>query len=147
MNRQTIYDYIRKKYKTAPDYPWPKYDDNAVFRHEDNRKWFALVMDVQGDRLGLCERGGEAVSVVNLKVDDLFFRDMIIQQDGIMPAYHMNKLHWITVLLDGTVPENTVFDLIDMSFRATASGNEKSKTGKKTGADARRPGQPSRDHA
>ena len=44
------------------------------------------------------------VDVFNLKVDDMFFRDVIIREEGIMPAYHMNKMHWITVLLDGTVP-------------------------------------------
>lgn len=63
--------------------------------------------------------------MVNLKVDDMCFRDMLIQQDGIMPAYYMNKQHWITALLDGTVPEDKVFDLIDMSFMATASAKKK----------------------
>ena len=44
-----------------------------------------------------------------------------------MPAYHMNKMHWITVLLNGTVPQERVFDLIDMSFLATASAKKKEK--------------------
>ena len=61
------------------------------------------------------------------QLDDMFFRDMIIQEEGIMPAYHMNKMHWISVLLDGTVPENMVFDLIDRSFLATASAKKKEK--------------------
>ena len=69
----------------------------------------------------------EYVDVINLKVDDMFFRDLIIQEEGIMPAYHMNKMHWISVLLDGTVPEERVFDLIDMSFLATASAKKKEK--------------------
>ena len=123
--RQTVFDYIKKKYRVSPEYPWRKYAGNAVFRHSDNNKWFALVMDVQADKLGLS--GSEYVDVINLKVDDMFFRDMIIQEDGIMPAYHMNKMHWITVLLDGTVPEEKIFDLIDMSFMATASAKKKEK--------------------
>ena len=82
-------------------------------------------MDVQGDKVGV--PGADYVDVINLKVDDMFFRDMIIQEDGIMPAYHMNKLHWITVRLDGTVPEERVFDLIGMSFMATASAKKKEK--------------------
>lgn len=57
----------------------------------------------------------------------MFFRDMLIQEDGIMPAYHMNKLHWISVLLDGSVPEEKVRELIDMSFMATASAKKKEK--------------------
>lgn len=125
MDRQMVFDYINKKYRTLPEYPWRRYDSNAVFRHADNRKWFALVMDVQGDKLGLSV--SDYVNVINLKIDDLFLRDMLIREDGIMPAYHMNKLHWITVLLDGTVPDEKVFDLIDMSFMATASAKKKEK--------------------
>ncbi len=60
-------------------------------------------------------------------MNDPVFRDMIIREEGIMPAYHMNKMHWITVLLDGTVPKERVFDLIDMSFLATASAKKKAK--------------------
>jgi len=60
-------------------------------------------------------------------VDDPFFRDMLIQENGIMPAYHMNKQHWITVLLDGTVQDEKVCNLIDMSFLATASAKKKEK--------------------
>ena len=125
MDRQTVFDYIRKKYKVLPEYPWRRYDSNAVFRHTDNKQWFALVMDVQRDKLGIS--GAEYVDAVNLKIDDMFFRDMIIRENGILPAYHMNKLHWITVLLDGTVPEEKVFELIDMSFLATASAKKKEK--------------------
>lgn len=121
--RENIFDYIKKKYQVSPEYPWQKYDSNAVFRHRDNKKWFALVMCVQRCKLGLS--GEEPVDVINLKVDDMFFRDMIIQEDGIMPAYHMNKQHWISVLLDGTVAEDRVFDLIHMSFLATASAKQK----------------------
>ena len=125
MNRQTVHDYIKKKYKVKPDYPWRKYKSNAVFRHEDNNKWFALTSDVPGDKVGVPDQ--QFVDVVNLKIDDMFFRDMLIQEDGIMPAYHMNKMHWVTVLLDGTVPDEKVFDLIDMSFMATASAKKKQK--------------------
>ena len=123
--RQMIYDYIKKKYKVSPEFPWRKYPGNAVFRHDDNRKWFALIMDVEGEKVGVS--GADYVDMINLKVDDMFFRDMLIQEDGIMPAYHMNKMHWITVLLDGTVPEERVKDLIGMSFMATASAKKKEK--------------------
>ncbi len=123
--KNRVFDHIKKKYKVSPEYPWRKYDSSAVFRHTDNKKWFALVMDVGRDKLGLS--GSDAVSVINLKIDDMIFRDMLIQQDGIMPAYHMNKIHWITVLLDGTVEEEQIFDLIDASFMATASAKKKEK--------------------
>ena len=48
MDRRTVFDYIRKKYKMLPEYPWQKYDNNTVFRHTDNKKWFVLVMEFSG---------------------------------------------------------------------------------------------------
>ena len=123
--KQKIFDYIKKKYKVSPEYPWQKYDGNAVFRHSDNKKWFALVMSVPQNKLGL--EGDEEMDVINLKINDLFFRDMLIREEGIMPGYHMNKQHWITVFLDGSVGADRVFDLIDMSFEATASAKKKKK--------------------
>lgn len=125
MDRETIYNHIKNKYKISPEYPWKRYRTHAVFRHADNRKWFALVMTVNKDKLGLVSTA--PVDVVNLKIDDMYFHDMIIQEEGIMPAYHMNKLHWITVLLDGTVPDEKVYDLLDMSYMATASSKKKEK--------------------
>ena len=122
MDRQTVFDYIRKKYKAKPEYPWRKYAEKAVFRHADNGKWFALVISIPGDKVGLA--GTDYVDMVNLKAGDMYYRDLIIQENGIMPAYHMNKMHWISVLLDGTVPDDRVFDLIDMSFLATASAKK-----------------------
>ena len=66
MDRRTVFDYIRKKYKMLPEYPWQKYDNNTVFRHTDNKKWFVLVMGVQ--RIKLCIAGDAYVDVVNLKI-------------------------------------------------------------------------------
>ena len=74
--RQKLFDHIKKKYKVKPEYPWRKYPDYAVLRHSDNNKWFALVAEVERTRLGL--PGDEYVPIVNLKVDDLMFRDMLI---------------------------------------------------------------------
>lgn len=52
--RDRIFAYIKKKYKATPEYPWGE-DDGAVLRHSDNRKWFALVMCVGREKLGLPE--------------------------------------------------------------------------------------------
>lgn len=123
--RETVFAYIKKKYGASPEYPWAKYDDNAVFRHSDNKKWFALVMRVEKEKLGFS--GHEYVNVINLKIDDMMFRDVLVKEEGIIPAYHMNKEHWITVLLDGTVEVSRVFDLLDISFSATASNKKKEK--------------------
>ena len=122
---EQVKEYIANKYDTAPEFPWRSTPDCAVFRHADNKKWFALVMDVAANKLGL--PGDALLPVVNLKIDDPMYRDILIRDPGIFPAYHMNKLHWITVLLDGTVAQDRVFELIDASFDATASAAKKEK--------------------
>ena len=123
--KDSVFEYIKKKYKTSPEYLWKRYPEYAVVRHADNNKWFALQAAVPGDKLGIDR--DEPVQIINVKVDDIFFRDMLIKQEGIIPAYHMNKQHWITVLLDGSVKQEQVFDLIDASYMATASAKKKQK--------------------
>ena len=121
--RRQINDYIKDQYGVSPEFPWPRYNEHAVYRHKNNKKWFALIMDVGRDKLGLS--GKKSVSVINLKIDDVILHDTIIRENGIMPAYHMNKLHWITVLLDGTVSSEKVCALLDISYNATSSKRRK----------------------
>lgn len=119
MSRKTVEKYIRDQYGVEPDFPWENDFVSAVFRHKDNRKWFALIMNVGKDKLGL--EGDGTVDCMNLKIDDPILHDMLIHDKGIIPSYHMNKRHWITVLLDGTVSDNKVFELINVSYQATMS--------------------------
>ena len=46
MNRTEFYDCARALFGVEPEYPWPDEPGYAVLRHPDNRKWFAVVMDV-----------------------------------------------------------------------------------------------------
>ena len=112
--RKTVFEYIKKKYQVSPEYPWKRDETSAVFRHEDNNKWFALCMEVSRDKL--VPGSAEPVDALNLKMDDMFLREILIREGGVYPAYHMSKMHWITVILDGSVPEEKVLDLIDSSF-------------------------------
>lgn len=121
--KDKIFDYIRTQHRVEPDYPWEG-EDYAVFRHKDNKKWFALYMSVRRDRVGL--EGDAEVDVVNLKIDDAVLHDQLIHEAGIVPAYHMNKRHWITVVLDGRVPEEQVLSLVDVSFSATSKKRKNS---------------------
>lgn len=116
MSRQEIFQWVKEQFGTEPDYPWQ--DTNAVLRHRKNRKWYGLIMNVGRDKLGL--PGREAVEVLNLKCDpelSVFLRT----RPGILPAYHMNKVKWISVLLDGTVTDEEIRNLIHMSYDLTES--------------------------
>ena len=122
MNRKACESYILSQYGVEADYPFEDDDVTCVFRHADNRKWFGIAMRISGSKLGLsCSQ----VDVLNVKIADPVYLDMLIHSPGIFPAYHMNKQHWVTVLLDGSVPSDTVCELIDMSYLATLSKKKK----------------------
>ncbi len=123
--RDRVTKYISDQYAVDPEFPWDGDDTSAVFRHRENKKWFALIMEVRREVLGLS--GKEPVACMNLKIDDIILRDMITHEEGIMPAYHMNKQHWVTVLLDGTVEFERVIELLHVSFEATMPGRRKKK--------------------
>lgn len=111
--RKNLISYIKEKYDVEPEYPWPKYPDKMAFKEKGSGKWFALIMTVARRNLGLV--GYDGLHIVNVKANPEFAA-MITQVNGYMPAYHMNKQHWITIFLDGTVPLAQVFDRIDESW-------------------------------
>ena len=76
-------------------------------------------MRVKRSRLGLDLSDDSPVDVLNVKCPSELTGSLRMQ-DGILPAYHMNKRHWISILLDGTVPLEEVCGLLDMSFEQTA---------------------------
>lgn len=115
MNKIEFAEYITETYNSDPEYPWADHPEYAVFRHGSNRKWFALIMDIPGSKLGL---DSETVSIVNLKNDPIM-SGSLRNEPGIFPAYHMNKESWISVLLDGTVPDEKLKMLLDISFELT----------------------------
>lgn len=114
--RTAFEGHIEEKYGVLPDYPFARYPTCAVFRHKGNRKWFAAVMSVTGDKLGLATE--THVDIVNLKCP-AEVRDTLWQTHGIFPAYHMAKGHWISVLLDGSVDGETLSFLLAVSHSVT----------------------------
>ena len=115
--REQIFAYVKKQYGVEPDYPFPMAPNCPVLRHSDNRKLFALLMELPRSRLGL--EGEERVTVLNLKCS-VALSGVLRQQEGILPAYHMHRDSWISVLLDGTVPPEDILPLVDLSFSLTA---------------------------
>lgn len=117
--RASITKYVGDKYRVEPDYLWAKFPDYAVLRHRGSGKWFALLMKVPKDKLKL-EGSGE-VDVVNVKCKPEIVGSLRMMQ-GYLPAYHMNKEHWLTILLDGTVAEKEICEMIDNSYELTVRG-------------------------
>lgn len=114
MDRQQVFDYVKTAYGLAPDYPWK--DDNAVLRHADNNKWFGVILAVKRGWLGLSGEG--TMDVINVKCDPMLISSLR-EKEGYHAAYHMNKDKWISIRLDGSVPEDEIRNLIDFSFGLT----------------------------
>ena len=112
VDRKEIFEYVKQKYGTIPEYLWSSSPDSAVLRHQ-NGKWYAVIMNVEKSKLGL--NGDGTVEIIDVKCDPEM-TGMIIQTYGFLPGYHMNKQHWITILLDGTVGESKILDFLDMSY-------------------------------
>ena len=126
MTREAIFEYVKSKYGVEPDYPFPNAPGFPVMRHTDNRKWFALIMDVPKNRLGL--KGEERVDIINVKTSDPLFADWLAQQEGFFPGYHISRGSWVSILLDGTVPQEEIFLRIDESFAVTAAKPKRRKS-------------------
>ena len=115
MTKESFLKYCFDAYGTLPDYPFDDDFETAVLRHEDNRKWYGIVMRVSRRKFGI--ESDEQVDVVNLKLPTEMFGSFS-PADGVYPAYHMNKLHWISVLLPDTADDLILF-LTDVSYQAT----------------------------
>lgn len=124
MNRAELEAYIAEAYGAEDDRPWKEYPNYVVFRHSNNHKWFALIMDVPKTKLGL--QSNSVLDVINVKCDPMLIGSLR-SEPGFYLAYHMNKEHWITVALDGSVSDEKLKMLLDMSYAATASKRRKSK--------------------
>lgn len=116
MTRERVLAYVKQQYGVEPDFPWGKLADYAVLRHGDNQKWFGLLSKVACSKLGLAGEGD--VALLNVKCEPELI-DILRTKPGILPAYHMNKTHWLSIVLDGTVADRDVLDLVDVSFELT----------------------------
>ena len=121
MTKQQFLKYCLYTYGTSPDYPFDEDFETAVLRHADNRKWYALVMSVSRHKFGF--ESDEVIDVVNMKLPTEMFGSFGAD-DGVYPAYHMNKLHWISVLLPDA-PDDIVQFLVNVSFEATKAFNKR----------------------
>ena len=106
---------VQEKYGNQLEYLWEKSPDTAVLRHEDNQKWYAILMRIPWDRL---DKGREGlVEAVNLKHDQVAD---LLSQNGIYPVFHMNKRYWISLPLDDTLTDEKVLELFERSWFLTS---------------------------
>ncbi len=116
---------LERRYGDRFDHPFRTAPTYAAFRHPDTHKWYGLVMDIRRSIFTHePKESAPTVEVVNLKIDTSRFAELTAR-DGIYPAYHMKRPEWISVLLDGTVPDETVLGLLAESRGFAAKGGRK----------------------
>lgn len=107
MTKEELIEYFKAYQNSEVDCPWENDDFSTVARHTLNRKWYAVILD----------HGGK--TVVNLKCDKLQSEFLRCKYKGIYPAYHMNKTHWNSVVLQSDVEDELIRSLVDLSYEIT----------------------------
>lgn len=111
--RSQIIWYVKENYQTVPEYPWEDNPTYFTLKTKKKQKWYGLVMDIPYKTLGL--KGDKLIDVINLKnTPDRV--QILLNHKNIFPAYHMNKKHWFSVLLDNDIDLELLKQLIDESY-------------------------------
>lgn len=119
MDREEVFEWVREIYGVEPEYLWADSPQSAVLRNPTSGKWFGIVMRVSGRVLGKVPEADARYDILNVKCDPLF-TGTLSRQDGFLPAYHMNKSNWISILLTkGAVPDAQIKHLIALSYNMT----------------------------
>lgn len=115
MEREEVFQYVKEEYNTIQEYLWDRYPSYAVLKHSNN-KWYGAIMNISKEKLGL--DGKEEIDILVVKCPPEMIGSLRLSK-GFLPAYHMNKEHWITILLDGSVKSEKIKQLIDLSYELT----------------------------
>ena len=103
--------YIFDKYNSHPCFLWSENHGFGVFKNEKN-KWYGIIMNINISKL---TKGDYEVEVMNLKVSKEEL-PKLLEKENYYEAYHMNKKHWVSIVLDGKVDDKEIFKLIDESY-------------------------------
>ncbi|MDE6024344.1 MAG: MmcQ/YjbR family DNA-binding protein [Lachnospiraceae bacterium] len=108
-----LISYVREKYGDELEFLWPKSPDNAIWRRKDNKKWYGILLTIQKSKLGLDSQ--EIVEVIDLRAKPEELESLV---DGKLyfPGWHMNKKHWYTMILDGSISYDEVCRRVDKSY-------------------------------
>ena len=105
--------YVREKYGDELEFLWDKFPDNAVWRRKDNKKWYGALLSVSRRKLGI--PSDEMVEIIDLRAAPEEIEN-IIDNTRFFPGWHMNKKHWYTIILDGTVSVDEICRRVDESY-------------------------------
>lgn len=109
-----LINYVRQKYGDELEFLWGKSPGNAIWRRKDTAKWYAAVLTLAKNKLGIdCE---ESAEIIDLRAEPQKIKELLLKS-GYYPGWHMNKNHWYTIILDGSVETEMICRCIDESYR------------------------------
>lgn len=108
MNIEDFRTYCLNKKGTEESFP---FDENTLVIKVGGKMFTAFDID--------------EFTSVNLKCEPQYAEELRENYEGVLPGYHMNKKHWNTVLMDGSVPNQLILELIDMSYYLVVKGMTK----------------------
>lgn len=111
---KAVIAHVRETYGNELEFLWKSAPDSAIWRRDDTAKWYAVLMVITKRKLGL--DSDELVEVLDLRVppDEMA---SLIDQKRYFPGFHMNKKHWCTICLDGSVSLDELYQRIAESYR------------------------------
>ena len=126
--RSNIVDAMEKRYGVLHEAPWEDDPDSITFKTRLSKKWFAIMMRIPADRLGL--KGRNLIDVANIKLppDKI---NALIDNVHYFRAYHMNKTHWLSVKLDKDSDISEFLSLAEISYSLAEKKNADNKQSKK----------------
>lgn len=112
-----IIQYVRKTYQDELEFLWKRSPSNAIFRRKDNAKWYAALLTVQKKKLGFDEDGSIEIIDLRGKPENI---EALLDGEKYLSGYHMNKKHWFTICLNGSVSLKEICNRINDSFELAA---------------------------
>ena len=110
---QMLIEYVRNTYGDELEFLWQKFPDYAVWRRKDNKKWYAVILTIPKNKLGL--KSNELVEIIDLRIEPDKMKE-ILQNEHYYPGWHMNKKSWYTIILDDGIPDDEICRQLDESY-------------------------------
>ena len=107
-----INKYIKEKYNNEPEFLCDKFPGFAVYRNENNSKWYGIIMNLDLSKL---DNSSGEVEIINVKLNESKIQELL-KKKGFYKAYHMSKNDWISIVLNDTITDNEIISLLDESY-------------------------------
>ncbi len=107
-----VCNYIIDKFKINPEFLWEKFPGYGVFRNKDNNKWFAVILNINKSKF---DGEDKEVEVINVKVNPNNIEELL-KRNNYYEGYHMNKKHWVSIILDDKVLDKEIFELVNEAY-------------------------------